>query len=622
MSNFIMNITGLAQPIPAVDFDNQKVSSKEGPSFSQYIERKCVEQEREGKNMLGVKSREAGKPVMPGKENKTPRDLETQASADLLRGLILKLKEFAQDNKETGAGEWQLSDLEPASLEKLAEAAGLDPTQFGIVNLKLDEQNGILPLLDLLTVLEKHFLQVNDEHPVTAPETSLPLLQTFLEKFGIPVEKVERVAEASVNGLGEFDLALLLKGLEELGNDDDLAKVSDFPTIPLTEWEGEQLQDLLANAGLSDEMQDKFFPNSSASLRAAIKSLIGKEVEIPAGTDSLTKLNFDNLTNMLRQTIADAEAAVTKVDLPVVLLQLEDIIGQAAFRDKGVGWNPVVQESVAAIFQELQKIIDHVKIKIENLSGIQAQEKELLREWQLTESLDERQLTENPDVWQLSGKDGGIVAETGASSLSEEENIVIGHLVNERGPDSNTLIGKGQTDNNMAYMHQAGSDGSEKIETADSRPVYPRFRMSQEMQNFTLDQLSQTVLRGLKNSQHHLTLTLYPKEMGEVKVDMQVKNNLVSLSFLMENPKVKELLEGNMQEFRNSMEQRGFVLEGCNVSVGQEDDGDAYPKQFELAKTWQSESDRRTMLAEIRELLASGQSASLSYHEGVINMMV
>ena len=90
----------------------------------------------------------------------------------------------------------------------------------------------------------------------------------------------------------------------------------------------------------------------------------------------------------------------------------------------------------------------------------------------------------------------------------------------------------------------------------------------------------------------------------------------------MENPKVKELLEGNMQEFKNSMEQRGFVLQGCDVSVDQQGKGHDAQKQFELVKTWQDENTRKATLEEVSDLLATEQTARLSSHDGVINMMV
>jgi flagellar hook-length control protein FliK len=317
----------------------------------------------------------------------------------------------------------------------------------------------------------------------------------------------------------------------------------------------------------------------------------------------LSKISLERLAEMLQQTLVDAEKAAPKVDLPAFLSQLDGIMKQAGFKEEGVGYTPVVQGSVSAIFQEMQKMIDFAKIRIEKVSENSAQKEVLFQEWQASGEAQEGEIVQEP-----------IVA---------EENIVTPALLDEEGSNPvNPLGDKAKPQSELGFPHQVGSDGAAKTEAMDFKSVHPRLRMSPEMQHFTMDQISQTVLRGLKNGQHHLTLTLYPKEMGEVKVDMHVKDNQVSLTFLMENPKVKQLLESNMQEFRNNMEQRGFVLAGCDVSVDQNSKGDSQERQFELAKTWQDENQRRATLAEITELLTAGQTASLSYHDGAINMIV
>ncbi len=597
MSNSIMNIMVPGQPRPAAEFNSQQVSRKDGSSFSQYVERKCVELDQEGKNMLGVKQQEG----FPAKSQKNEPNMSEEniltTGTELLQQLMQKLEEFAQDNKDTGAGEWQLTGLDSESLEMLAEAAGMDPAQFAALNLKMDEQNGPVSLPDFFITLEKHFLQLNDQDPVTAPETSLPLLQTLLEKLGFPAEQVEKIAESSVNDLGEFDLDIFLKGLQFLDSGGDQSQ------IPLSGWETEQLQDMLAKAGLSEEMQRKFFPQDPAILHEALKSLTGKDIKFEGKPEFSSKMNLGQLKEMLQQTIADAELAAPKADMPAFLSQLEGILGQAAFKEDGVSLTPVVQGSVTAIFQELQKIIDQAKIRIEKVSETMLQDEELLKEWMGSGEMDESEIGNNP--------------------LLVEGNIVTPvNLGDAGGAEMNTLLSKGLTDSSHAGIQQAGVDANAANEAVELKSAQPRLRMSAEMQQFTMEQISQTVSRGLKNSQHHLTLVLYPKELGEVKVDMQVKDNQVSLAFVMENPKVKALLESNMQEFKNSMEQRGFVVQGCDVSVDHNSGGDDLQKQFELAKTWQDENSRRTTLNEITELLTAGQTASLSDHDGVINMMV
>ena len=107
-------------------------------------------------------------------------------------------------------------------------------------------------------------------------------------------------------------------------------------------------------------------------------------------------------------------------------------------------------------------------------------------------------------------------------------------------------------------------------ETASTAgPRRPPSRLEQSV----LQQLHEGVLQGISQRKQHMALKLHPPELGEVKVDIVVRHDQVAVSFAMENHRVKEILENNMQQFRDSLEQRGFTLGQCFVSVGQGNTG-------------------------------------------------
>jgi len=86
-----------------------------------------------------------------------------------------------------------------------------------------------------------------------------------------------------------------------------------------------------------------------------------------------------------------------------------------------------------------------------------------------------------------------------------------------------------------------------------------------------MEQLSQGVLHGARNKEHHLVLKLFPEDLGEVKVVLHVRNEQVSVAFSMANTQVKEILEQNMQQFRENLQKHGFVLEQCSASLDHND---------------------------------------------------
>jgi hypothetical protein len=146
---------------------------------------------------------------------------------------------------------------------------------------------------------------------------------------------------------------------------------------------------------------------------------------------------------------------------------------------------------------------------------------------------------------------------------------------------STTMDGGIDPSKGVISMETKGVPPVQSDPTLKAQPLRPH--LTQELQQFAVEQISQGVLRGLRNSDHHLTLTMYPKELGEVKVDMQVRGNHIAVSFVMENQKVKEAMESSMGEFKDNLERRGFSLGAIAVSVDQQQHQNDGGKRFMAA---------------------------------------
>ena len=81
------------------------------------------------------------------------------------------------------------------------------------------------------------------------------------------------------------------------------------------------------------------------------------------------------------------------------------------------------------------------------------------------------------------------------------------------------------------------------------------------------------------------------QELGEVKVDLLIRNDHVSLSFNMENSKIKQLLESSLDQFQENLEQKGFVLDECMISSGGNEENEDAWQRFESA--WKSRAEIR-----------------------------
>ena len=554
MADILMSPT-VSQIVPGAGVDRKaQLPVNNDASFSQYLERKLRSEQAEKKNLL---SAQTDKVKTTKKEKNEPTD-ETPATVEaVLQQLMVKLKDLAEKpGTKAEAGEWTFQLKDVGLLEKLAVQAGMDAASLAALKKQMEEKGG-LPLADLFAALEKNFKALDAGTKVTVPETYLPLLETVLTKLGVTPEGIKQLDSQGVNGVDQLDLVAFMKGLKEaqakiesqvsastVGQvGESTANQDGAPTYVLSDWELEQLSAMLTEAGVPPEKIATMFPEKTPEWQKALTGLSPTQGNAPVA------MSLDRLANLLQQAVTAVDEARPKVDPPAFLNELETFLGQSGFKSTGVGWSPVVQGTMKATYEELQKLVNQGKGRDEKYLEIKAQDAALDKQWQNSGGVDEVDKT-LPSGQESDVPSGDTTASGGQKDLSVDDN------------STENFVSLGGVD--MKTSQQVQTEPAAKVQP-------PRMHLTPEMQQFTIDQISQGVLRGLKNNEHHITLTLYPKELGEVKVDLQVRSGQLSASFVMENQKVKEAMESNMEEFKDNLERRGYSLGAMSVSVGQQD---------------------------------------------------
>lgn len=556
MANILMSPT-MSQIVPGAGVDSkaQLPVNKDG-SFSQHLERKLRTEQTEKKNLLGV---QADKVKPTKKANSESTDEAPVTVEALLQQLMVDLKGMA-DKPEVEAGQWTFQLQDMGLLEKLAAQAGMDPASLASLKNQMKEQGG-LPLTDLFAALEKNFKELGAATEVTVPETYLPLLETLLSKLGVAPEAIQQLDTKGVNGVDQLDLIAYLEGLKAVpaqGEGQDGAA----PCV-LSDWELEQLSAMLAEAGVPAEKIDAMFPEKTPLWQKALAGLHPEQGDAPVA------MSLDRLKDLLQQAVAAVDEARPKADPPGFFTELETILSQAGFKSSDVGWSPVVQGTMKAAYDELQKLVNQQKGREENYVEIMAQNDAIDEQWQMSDGKAVEALASGQESDLLSGD-----TSTGGQQeiLTSVDDDLAEKLTSMSGVE-------------IKATPQTPTDPATKVQP-------PRLHLAPELQQLTVEQISQGVLRGLKNNEHHITLTLYPKELGEVKVDLQVRGGQLSASFVMENQKVKEAMESNMEEFKDNLERRGFSLGAMSVSVGQQnhsnDSGQRFAAAWEQIKSNQS----------------------------------
>lgn len=559
-----MNAMMMAPPLPMANaVESAKTSKKSGPSpeersFAEYVDRKAAS-ERSKKNLLGA-SDAAAKKVAGNKTDKgevsgrakakaketgvDSSDANDSTDASLLQKLMRKLQDIAAE-REFGPGAWLCVSPDIGILQEIKDAVGMGDAEFSLLLEKMKQDDGKLDLMDFFAALERHFQALDKPRPITVPETVLPLLETLLSRMSVPVEDITRISEQAVTGDDKLDIVLFLEGLNTLA---EMKEAGDEKAITLSAWEAEQLKEMLDKAGVSEPLQ---------------KSLFLEQGQTPV------KFSLGRLQDMLSQAIAEVESNMPQADVPAFLTELENMLARAGFQEKGPGWSPVVQETITALYQELRKTVDLATVKVQK--GTAAVIDEMPEE-----ALVEEEMIEE-DGLAAAGKDQKDKA--GKSFAGDAE----GRIFQSQGKHEEAGAEQVHTEFQPGSYPDPAANMASHADKA--RGLAFGQHMTRQMQQQAFDQIAAGVMRGLRNNEHHLVLKLHPPELGEVKVDLHVRNEQISVSFAMENSRVKEVLQSNMEQFRDSLEQKGFSLGQCFVSVDQQDQpGDSWQRFENIAK--------------------------------------
>lgn len=560
-----------AQVTAAVDAKSP-AGNKTGSNFSDYMEKKMATERRDKNNLLGQQKAKAAPTSAAGK--KTPAAASEKKEADAATTVAALLGQFVQDlqksagDQKMGSGEWSFPVPDPALLQKIAQDAGMNESQLTALMDKMKNQDGKLNLADFLASFTRHFQTLQDDVPVTVPETDLPLLQSVLERLGVPVPEVGRISEAAVRGDNTIDLQKILAGLKGLPGEN----ITD-----LTAVEAEQLQDILANAGVSQQLQRALLPERLPVVEGLVK-------DVPP-----VPLTLDRLKNVLEQAVQEVKDNRLQADPLNFLADLQEVLTKSGFETKGPSLSSAVQGSVVAVFEKLMESVDLSKVKVQQGSAFAeaAREKKLgqVQDLSAAQDVDVAALLDGETAEPVLAMD-----RDGQAGKDGKNALVSGELFAENN-------GVFQTD--AAVAAKAESVGTAAASSQAARPFVHIPNLPHGVQQQGFAQLSQGVLQGLRNQEHHLVLKLYPKELGEVKVEMTVRDNQVAVSFAMENSRVKEVLESNLEQFKENMAKQGFTMGECMVSLNKNNDSNESWQQYQAGSMEKGAGQRRTTLADL-----------------------
>ncbi len=522
----------------------------EGESFSAYLERSRNTAVDKNERLLGVKHPQGADDELDNRISELVDDEEITTVPGLLEHMMVLLREQAE-KIDNGPGDWVLALTDTGLLEKLALAAGMNEDEVDRFLQSLSSVEGEINLTGLLQDLTAHFTQMSNDTPITVPDTEFPLFAALLSKMGLSMDQVENVADQTINGQDQLDLLLLADVLSKFSQNDQMnASGEMFDSVQLRDWETQQLQSVLRQAGLSEA------------------DLAGLSLPRPGKNSSL---DLPKLAELISDAVQQVQINKPQPDVKDFLVQLGQLFNEAGFKEQSIGLTPVLQNSIETIFNKLMETVDLSKVRLKVADAVQKPE---LETTSVVGLMMEEGLADDGDGFFTAPgeQDGQFSASAGRKNL--ETGVPAGLVDKKEEPVTIKF--------DAAAFTVAGESGSQhNLSVHELKEPLAVPRTNQAMIQQTIGQLSQAVARGAGRNEHHLIIKLYPEELGEVKINLHIRDDRISVSFAMENSRVKDILESNMQDFKNSLEKHGFNLGDLSASVDQQDKGNSQWQSFD-----------------------------------------
>lgn len=86
-----------------------------------------------------------------------------------------------------------------------------------------------------------------------------------------------------------------------------------------------------------------------------------------------------------------------------------------------------------------------------------------------------------------------------------------------------------------------------------------------------INQIVQKASVNIKETKSEMIIDLKPEHLGKISMKIEVEREMVVAKIVAENQVVKETIESNLEDLRESLEERGFSIEEFSVDVSKDD---------------------------------------------------
>ena len=409
-------------------------------------------------------------------------------------------------------------------LVQVLEESGYSEEDAEAIVKRATKDDGSISLAAVFNLLDQY--EANQGPFLLIDSSQKNAFIQVLQELGLSQEDIQDL----INSSTDEDGMLKIKNFHDL-----LAKVEEAQAAQGSAGKVNKgiLSNLLQQLGLTDEEIQTLLEQGSDSegnLRAEAALDILKKAA--ATQDNATRQSLKDLAAMMRvNTETDSEANMTEAEAKRIKNQVNKMIQamEGGGKDSKTSLKDTLQAALADEFAE-----EGVELKGSNLNGLEHTATPKVKASAEAASSEDKQ-----QAFQFAKQQQGSQAKpevTGADS---------------QGGSNNTAKAGSAT----VGLGSAGRS-TEAAQTAGVRGTLP---------SYVVHQVGERMAQMIKNNQNSLKINIKPPELGELNLELSVKDGVLKATLTAESVAAKNTLDAGSEQLKQLLSQQGLKVESLDI---------------------------------------------------------
>lgn len=173
---------------------------------------------------------------------------------------------------------------------------------------------------------------------------------------------------------------------------------------------------------------------------------------------------------------------------------------------------------------------------------------------------------------------------------TQQKNVAVKVAVSM--PESAGMIDKFKTEfKNKIVPGEKNLESNSLNSTAISSPSPARITSSDVSPAQIIERVAAQFNEGLLSDGGRVKITLAPPSLGTLEMDVMVRNGSVKVMLIADNKDVQQMLSGNLDSLKGSLQSQGLTIERCDVMT--QDRREQYSQGFNQQQTFNQESSAK-----------------------------